>query len=69
MYVNYEKINILILLFSGHNLYFGDDDAIYDVIIQKPVWKWGQNYRQEISKDTFAELLLFKTDSTIYIVR
>ena len=31
-YVNYEKNNILILLFSSQTLYFGEDDAIYDVI-------------------------------------
>ena len=31
------KNNILILLISSQKLYFGDDDAIYDVIIQEPV--------------------------------
>ena len=31
------KNNILILLISTQNLYFGDDDAIYDAIIQEPV--------------------------------
>ena len=36
-YVNYEKNNILILLFSSQTLYFGDDNAIYDTIIQEPV--------------------------------
>ena len=32
-FVNYEK-NVLILLISPQKLYFGDDDAIYDVIIE-----------------------------------
>ena len=36
-YVNYEKNNILILLISAQKLYFGDADAIYDVIIEEPV--------------------------------
>ena len=36
-YVNYEKNNVLILLISSQKLYFDDDDAIYDNIIQEPV--------------------------------
>ena len=36
-YVNFEKNSVLILLFSSQKLYFGDDDAIYDVRIQEPV--------------------------------
>ena len=49
------KNNILILLISTQKLYFGDDDAIYDVIIQEPVWKWRHNYRHRISRDPFAK--------------
>ena len=41
-YVNYKKNNVLILLISSQKMYFGDDDAFYDVIIQEPVWKWRQ---------------------------
>ena len=37
VYVNYEKNNILILLISTQKLYFGDDDAIHNVIIKEPV--------------------------------
>ena len=59
VYVNYEKNNRLILLISIQNLYVGDGDAIYDVIIQEPVWKWRFNYRHETSRDLFTELLLF----------
>ena len=54
-YVNYKKNNILTLLVSTQKLYFGDDDAFYDVIIQEMVWKWRDNYRHGISKDQFAE--------------
>ena len=36
-------------------LYFGDDDAIYDVIIQEPICKWRHNYIHEISRNPFAE--------------
>ena len=36
-YVNYEKNNVLILLNQSQKLYFGDDDAIYNVILQEPV--------------------------------
>ena len=32
--------NIVILLIWTQKVYFSDDDAIYDVIIQEPVWKW-----------------------------
>ena len=49
------KKNVLILLISSQKLYFGDDDAIYDVIIQEPVWKWRYNYKHQISRDPFAE--------------
>ena len=54
-YVNYEKKNVLILLISSQKLYFGDDDAIYDLIIQEPVCKWCHNYKHEISRDPFAK--------------
>ena len=50
-------------------MYFGDDDALYDAIIQEPVWKWRHNYRHEISKDTFADTVLVQTSSTIFIFR
>ena len=50
------KNNILILLTSKN---FGDDDTIYEVIIQEPVWKWRDNYGRGISRDPFAELLHF----------
>ena len=36
-YVNYEKITYQFFLISSQKLYFSDDDAIYDVIIQEPV--------------------------------
>ena len=54
------KNNILILLLSSQKLYFCDEDAICDVIIQEPVWKWRHNYRHKISRDPFAELLPFR---------
>ena len=38
-YVNYEKNTVLILLISLQKLYFGDDDANYDVIIQRTCLK------------------------------
>ena len=63
------KNNVLILLISSQKLYFVDDDAIYDVIIQEPVWKWRHNYRYEFSRDPFAESVLFQTYSTIFIFR
>ena len=53
------KNNVLILLISSQKLYFGDDNAISDVIIQELVWKWHNNYRNAIRKDPFAEVLLF----------
>ena len=31
-------------------MYFGDDDAIYVVIIQQPVWKWHHNYKTWIQQ-------------------
>ena len=58
-YVNYEKNYLIILLILTQKLYFGDDDAIYDVIIQEPVWKWHRNNKHGISRDPFAELLHF----------
>ena len=66
-YVNYEKKNVHILLISSQKVYFGDDDAIYDVIIQEPVWKWRHKYRHEISRDPFVESVLFQTYSIIFI--
>ena len=59
----------MILIISTQKVYFSDDDALYDVIIHEPVWKWHHNYRHEISRDPFAELLLFYTYSTIFIFR
>ena len=38
------KIKILFLLISSQKLYFGDDDAIYDIIIQEPVWNLLNQY-------------------------
>ena len=35
-YVKREKKGMLICLISTQNLYFGDDDTIYDVILQEP---------------------------------
>ena len=32
------KYNTLILLISTQKLYFGDDGAIYDIILQEPLW-------------------------------
>ena len=63
------KNNVLILLITSQKLYFCEDDAIYDFIIQEPVWKWCHNYRHEISRDPFAESVLFQTYSTIFIFR
>ena len=37
-------------------LYLGDDDAIYDVIIQEPICKCRHNYIYEISRNPFADL-------------
>ena len=61
------KNNVLVLLISSQKLYFGDNVAIYDVIIQKLVWKWRNNYKHEISKNPFAKTVLFQTYSTIFI--
>ena len=63
------KNNRLILLISIQNLYFGDGDAIYDVIIEEPVWKWRHIYKHEISRDPFAESVLFQIYSAIFIFR
>ena len=54
---------MLILRISTKKSYFCDNDAIYDVIIQEPVSKWRHNHRHKISRDSFAELPLFKTFS------
>ena len=50
-YVIYEKNNILILLILTIKLYFGDDDAINEVKIQEPAWKWFNKFRNEIIRD------------------
>ena len=63
------KNNKLILLISIQKLFFGDDDAIYDVINEEPFWKWRHNYRHDFSRDPFAELSVFYTHSTIFIFR
>ena len=63
------KNNVQILRISSQKLYFGDDDALYHGIIQEPVWKWRHNYRHEISRDPFAETVLFQKSSTIFIFR
>ena len=68
-YVNHEINNVVILLISSQKLYFSDDDAIYDLIIQEPVWKWRHNYRYKISRDPFAESVLFQTYAIIFILR
>ena len=60
---------MLILLISTQKSYFCDNDAIYDVIMQEPVWKWRHNFRHKISRDSFADLPLFKTFSIIFIFR
>ena len=57
------------MLISIQKLFFGDDDAIYDVINEEQVWKWRHNYRHEFSRDPFAELSIFYTYSTIFIFR
>ena len=38
MYMCCPVENILQIL--TQKLYFSDDDAIYDVIIQEPIWQW-----------------------------
>ena len=50
------KNSMLILLISTKKLYFSDDDAIYDVIMQVPIKKLRHNYGHERSNDPFAEL-------------
>ena len=67
--MNHEKNNVLILLISSHKLYFGDYNAIYDVLIQEPVQKCRHNYRHEISRDRFDESVLFQTYSTSFILK
>ena len=47
--------NMLILPISTHKSYFCDNDAIYDVTMQKPVRKWHHNHRHKISRDSAAE--------------
>ena len=66
MWIMKIKLNLLI---SSQKLYVGNDDAIYDVIIQEAVWKWRHKYRPEISRDPFSESVLFQTYSTIFIFR
>ena len=66
-YVNYEKNNMLISLFSSQTLNYGDDKAIYDTIIQEPVCKIRHRYRHEITGDAFAESVLSQTYLTIFI--
>ena len=63
------KNNVSMLLISSQNLYFVDDDAIYEVIFQGPVCKWRHIYRHKISMDTFAESVLFQKYSIIFILR
>ena len=58
VYMNYEN-NVLILLISSQKLYFGDDDAIYDVIIQEPVMTTDMKS---------AGIHFFQTYSTIFIL-
>ena len=55
-YVKYEKNNILLSLILSQNLHFGNDDAIYDVIMREPLWKWGQNCIHEIGRDPLTDL-------------
>lgn len=45
------KSNILILLISTQKLHFGDDDAIYDILMQKR-----HHNRHDISRDPIVEL-------------
>ena len=46
-------------------MFFVDDDAIYDVIMDEPVGKWGNNNGHdnghEISRDPLDELSVFST--------
>ena len=59
--------NMLNMLISTQKLYFCDDDAIYDDIMEKPVRKLRHSYRHEISRDSFVKLSVFYTYSTIFI--
>ena len=38
------------------NLHFGNDDAIYDVLIREQVWKWHRNNRHEISREQLTDI-------------
>ena len=58
-YVKYEKNNILLSLILSQNLHFGNDDAIYDVIMREPLWKWGQNSIHEMKRDLLTDLSVF----------
>ena len=53
------KSNMLILLISTKKLYYGENYAIYDVILQEPIWKRHHIYKNEYSRDPFTELLVF----------
>ena len=46
------------MIISKQKLFFGDNDAIFDVI-EEPVGKWHHNYRHEISRDPFVKLSVF----------
>ena len=59
------KSNMLFLLISTKKLYFGDNYAIYDVILQEPIWKRHYIYKNEYSRDPFTELLVFSTYSIV----
>lgn len=48
---------MLILLISTKKLYYGENYAIYDVILQEPIWKRHHIYKNEYSRDPFTELL------------
>ena len=61
------KNNVLILLILTQKLYFGDDDAIYDVIIQETVRKWRHNYRHDICRDPFAKWILLDIFNNFHI--
>ena len=52
---------------SSKKMYFGDDDAFYDVTIQEPIWKWLHYYGHDISRHPFAESELYQTYTTIFI--
>ena len=64
-YMNQKKNKIIFFTYFNTK----DDDVIYDVIIEEPVWKWCQNYRHEFSNDQFAELPVFKAYLTIFIFK